>query len=168
MADTKIIGLGDETEYYDPWYDGYLVMEKFQASVTAEIHSLRMLIGSASGSANLGIYADSAGSPGSLLGTSGSFDCTSTGWKTLTISSINVTQSAYYWLSLATTSGAGLRRDVGSAPTLYKYTGDLTMPDPAGTGYSSYAAHIAVAAWGAEASSGSIIPILTLYRQRRI
>ena len=72
------------------------------------------------------------------------------GWNDITITSTTVVTGNYYWLSYITDSAISYYQAV--AGTLrYKITpySSFTFPNPAGTGFSSYATSVGlVAGWG--------------------
>ena len=83
---------------------------KFQAVASSIIQSISAYMrGSGAGEhAQLCVYADNSGVPGSLLGSSAGFSVTADGWQTAAVN-IPVTNGQYIWLAFAVDSDALLQ-----------------------------------------------------------
>jgi hypothetical protein len=118
----------------------YVVMTKFQAAYTGRVEEIHLRVkASTSGNVTLGVYADSSGSPGALLATTASTLVSSDSERYLTIaltSSLAVTYGTYYWIAFnSDVSIVGAR--VETSTRRYKAYAYASLPDPAGSGYSS-------------------------------
>lgn len=103
----------------------------------------------------LGIYADSAGSPGALLLDAGEITNPVTGWNTISGLSLAVTNGTYYWLAFNQDYASGADIYVDTTITNRDYIssayGALPNPfgTPGGTGQSDICMRAGVTAGGA-------------------
>ena len=168
MTDVNLVG-SDQTTYDFGEGQNYFILNRWQASKTGTLSSIR-LYSAGSGNVKVAIYSDNAGSPNALIGSATS--SVSSGVNTIAISgSPTITSGAYYWLGFASDANTVGGFTLSGASMKYKsaYYPTFTIPDPAGTGFSSQSnwAHC-MAAMGAEAAAGIAIPvIMNQYRQRR-
>jgi len=93
--------------------------EAFQASAVGcgTVASITMYLdaGSTAGKVTVGIYADSGGHPGILLGQGGSTQLVPNAWNTISISPVSVTTGTKYWIAILGTQSGTLRfRDAKS------------------------------------------------------
>lgn len=103
-----LVGTLTATGSDDFFNNGDLAMEKYTAVATgtATTMSATLTANGASQTA-LGIYADSAGSPGTLLGsTSAATTTTGTNTRTLT-ASVDIVSGTAYWLAVLCSGGVG-------------------------------------------------------------
>jgi len=91
---------------------------RFSATRTESINKLKAYIYTSTGTANVKamLYADSAGAPTSLLGTSNEVSVgTTPSWVEFTFSTpISVTSGTYYWLTLITSATIVINSDAGT------------------------------------------------------
>ena len=109
-----------------------------------------LLKASGSGNVKVAIYADTSGSPGALLSIASGGTSVSTGWNSIGIPSISVTNGAYYWLAFD--SDVGLVCLKVSPGLIYWKTAPystFTFPSQAGSGFSQTSVYTGlIAGWG--------------------
>lgn len=85
------------------------------------------LTGSVSGTAQLGVYADSSGSPAALLAATATFGAV-TGWQTVnTTSNPTITAGAVVWMGAVDTVSDGTLADANSGFTLYSGASSVSV-----------------------------------------
>ena len=155
----KLIGANDATTF-DNDAPNYLLIDKFTAEATGNINQIRIKCGS-SGNVKVAIYADSSGEPGALLNANNTSTPVVTGWNQISITLTPVTAGTAYWLACisdprcvgyVTPGGIGRYK----AAT---YSG-FSFPNPAGSGFSSWAGYHLIAGWSTT-GGGVIAPIVT-------
>lgn len=153
MTDIKLLG-NDDLSWAAVWASNYLVMQQFTAGASGTLKSIRIRT---TGNANVvvAIYADSSGSPGSLLVSSASTAVVS-GWNTITVPDQAIVSGTVYWLAMDSDTTIASRITTTNVITKYKsatYSG-FSFPNPAGTGFSTYTTrNLAIAGWGEEAGA---------------
>ena len=116
---------------------------------------------SPTGTARLGIYADSAGSPGALLLDAGEVALGS-GWISISGLSLEVTAGTYYWLAYKQSAANGTRRDTGGPAdsNVWLSAGYGALPDPFGTPAGSDANRYVMRATVTAAGASITYPML--------
>lgn len=93
-ATTTNVALIENTLYFEPFYSA--------ASATFDRIGINVTTAQATGAARLGIYQrGSNGLPGALVLDAGTIDCTTTGFKEITISQA-LADDIFYWLAVVT------------------------------------------------------------------
>src|SRR5262249_38122098 len=92
------------------------IAEAFPATATAsgQVGSINVFLDAASASTkvDVGIYADSAGHPGTLLTQGNSTQLHPGTWNTFTVPAVNLTSGTAYWITiLGVTGGVPMFRD---------------------------------------------------------
>jgi hypothetical protein len=150
MATGKLIG-SDDTAVDISAAANYIVMWKFTALVTGLCSEIKVKCGG-SGNVKAGIYADSGGSPASLLAVNNSGQACLAGWNTITLSSpCLLTEGVDYHLAGISDAQIIGCDNVGSG-AYYKYKASpyaSGLPNPAGSGYSDSSVYRGIiAGWG--------------------
>jgi hypothetical protein len=114
----------------------YSIWSKFTATFSGTIDRIKVY-SRANGNMKVGLYADSAGTPGARLGYNDTGQaCALNQWNTLTISATSIVAGTSYWLVyIFDTQGTGSHTGVNSGGTRkYKAAtySSWTFPDPAG------------------------------------
>jgi hypothetical protein len=128
-----------------------LMLFRFQAVATGNVSEIRVKGHGSGGHAKVGIYADSGGSPTSLLGYNNNNNATSSGWTTIILNTpVAVTAGTYYWLGIATneTDTIGYSSVTGGTLKYKTGWGFANMPDPAGSGFVNATDYGLIAGWG--------------------
>ena len=112
---TTVLGyntIGSSTDSSD---QNFINATKFTASATGTISQLYSYIASADTSPNnkaqMAIYADNAGSPGTLLSSSGDVALTGAAWNTFSIAPVSITSGTVYWLGYNTNSSSNSKNN---------------------------------------------------------
>ncbi|MHB8086400.1 MAG: hypothetical protein ACYDHZ_11295, partial [Dehalococcoidia bacterium] len=102
-----------------------------------------------SANVKVAIYADSGGTPGSLITTNNSSTPVVSGWNTIAITSTPVTSGTTYWLAFNSDQTV-VNRNAGAANQWYWKTMPFSnsFPDPAGSGFSITPHYTLMAGWG--------------------
>lgn len=117
----------------DTFLSGDLAGHSYVASATGVLATLTYLVSSATYTTlQLGVYADSAGAPGSRLAVSNTTSNTSAGNKVLTMTtSITLTNGVTYWLAVLPLGGQTVHNTVASG-TYKGHVGETALQDPFG------------------------------------
>jgi hypothetical protein len=156
MADTLIVGSSGSggTSYCA---DSFIYLTKFTAvkNCADVIHFRVQSANSCSG--KIMVYADNAGEPGALIHANNTSQSIVSGENILTITSSAIVSGTAYWLGIVVNTGSCVQRYATGGTTRGKSAGayaDFTAPDPAGSGYTSYAYEPFISLWGEETTSG--------------
>jgi hypothetical protein len=108
---SSVLGYNSIGGSTDSSNSNFINATKFTASSTGTITNLYAYVASPIGSnpnnqAQMGIYADNSGTPGTLLASSSSITLTGNTWNAFTISPLSVTNGTVYWLAY-NTNGTG-------------------------------------------------------------
>ena len=154
MTDVKLIG-NDDNGGTTVLTANYVVMQRFQAVSAGQLAYIKIKCGN-SVNAIVGLYADSGGNPAALLATSSPKACI-TGWNTLTIT-YSIASGTYYWLAINTDAAQLLCKNSSGLTLLFKSLPFANgIPNPAGTGYTTYSTlDLQVSGWAVGASGGLI------------
>ena len=133
----------------------YLLLTRWMATASGNLNQVRVKCG-APGNVKVAIYADSAGSPGALLGANNSGQAVVSGWNTINLSApASVTSSTAYWLAFISDSSC-VNYVAGSGTLAYKPAAySSSFPDPAGTVSAAEAYYSICQGWGT-------LPVLTI------
>jgi hypothetical protein len=150
MATAKLFGadVGDTITVYAG--NNYICATKFTCDYTGSVTEIRIRVGG-SGNVKVGLYADDSDNPGTLLASSGS-TAVSIGWNIISVTPVNVTYGAAYWLAFNTDTLnlAGAKTDAGRRYQYKALTFSNPFPDPGGSGWTAPNGYKGIeAAWGA-------------------
>ena len=120
-----------------PFSSAFMLQRVLAASNTA-ITRIKVKLAIGACNVRVGIYADSAGEPGAILGQSDRF-AVAGGATTITLRRpVMIASGTYYWIATEPSDGINLLSAPGSGPIRYKAgSGANDFPDPAGVGFST-------------------------------
>jgi beta-glucanase (GH16 family) len=151
--------IGDQTVEAVPDSNSPGGAEAFQSKAfgTGTVSSLVVYVDGASGATQLsaGIYADSGGSPGSLLSLGSSTTIKSAAWNTIPIPPANVIAGTTYWIAILGTGGTLRFRDGSGCTSVSSAQTNLTTLPSNWTTGSSWPS-CPLSAYGV--STGSSVP----------
>ncbi len=129
-----------------------ILMTKYTASATGGATEIKLrVMASVAGNVTIGIYADSAGAPAALLGTSSSTAVSSGAEREITIAllaEVQITSGTAYWVAFNSSANIVAAK---SEVAVRKYKGAAygALPDPAGAGYTDETTYTDVTSiWG--------------------
>ncbi len=127
---------------------GNITMTQFTAEETGNVTEIRVKVG---GNVNVkvGIYADSGGEPAALLASNQVGQASTVGWNTIPMTSLAVIKDTVYWIAENSDASQVRFRNEGLEEVRFKvlaYGG--AWPNPAGGGYNTTEATVAIAGWG--------------------
>ena len=155
MANVQLVGLTDQIGN-ENFSANYLGMNKFTANLTGTVKEIRLRM-RGNGNVKVGIYADSAGSPTTLLASVGSTAVT-TGINTITIANVNIVKGVAYWLAMNTDVANTIGQISSGGTQLYiALTFALSFPNPAGAGYTPNTTTLVMQGWGIETIGGAFL-----------
>ena len=145
----KLVGADDSTA--TPIGTACNTLCRFQAGTTGTITEFKIKC-TAAGQAKVAIYADDSGSPGARLAYNNTAQDTVVGWNTLSIPSLAITSSSYYWLAVANNTNGVACYNSAVAGTV-KYNSPIafstfSFPDSAGSFSFSWNKEMLFAGWG--------------------
>ena len=169
MTNVLLVGTED-TEWDSGSAADRFRMSRFQAVKSGTAKTLKHYTGLGQGRCKLAIYADSSGSPGALLASTGEIraDAFKT-WFEASISDVSIVSGTYYWLAWITDYGSivALHLSTGTNKSRSETYSTFSYPNPAGS-LDAYANQGIVACMGEESAGGSIVPLLVQDRRRRV
>ena len=125
-------------------------LERFAATATGNLNKIKVKVG-ASSNVKVAIYADSNGSPSTLLAAVNTDSPVTAGWNSITISpSVPVTSGTYYWLGVVS-SAYNVCYTASSASNIWKTVtySSWTFPNSAGSGWNTQPGYTYfLSAWG--------------------
>jgi len=139
IGGSKLIGADDATATANQ-YSNYFILDSWAATNTGNVTQIRIKCG-ASGNVKVAIYADNAGQPGPLLNAVNTSTPVTTGWNTINITSTAITSGTNYWLAFISDSYCVSYVTSYGRNRVYREVsyGTFTFPNPAGSGFFSYA-----------------------------
>ena len=122
----------------------YLLLNKATLSVSGTLTGISFYCLALGANVKVGIYADSSGSPGSLLVGPITQNSCASGWNTVSASASLA--AGDYWLAGSTDTNGGLGEVSGDTGTMWYKAFSFTSswPNPAGGGYTSYSRRNAI------------------------
>jgi hypothetical protein len=145
----KLLGMDDATAI-GTGGAGYIIIDRFLAGSSGTLVQIRLKC-TASGTVKVALYADNAGSPGSLLMANNTPASVVAGWNTITLTSpVSVTAGTYYWIAFNSSSSCvGYASSTGGALLYRAFSFASDFPSSAGTGFTTAAnLHSLTAGWG--------------------
>lgn len=151
MATIKLIGT--DTVYTKNSAANYIEVNKYTADFTGTITEIHIR-SAVSGNIKVGIYANSSGAPGALIGANNIGTAGTAGqWNIISLPATPVVSGTIYWLAIITDiTGAHVQSINPNIPL-----GDIKvkssayssgLPDPAGTGYTNSDVALSLAGYG--------------------
>lgn len=119
-------------DFTDSGNAGFAVAQKITLSVTASLVSLSFFVTTVAGQVNLGIYSDSSGQPGALLGSTGLFT-PSTGFNTKPLALASLAPGDYWLAHSPTSNGLNYQGFNTGGTNAFRSTTAGNLPNPYGT-----------------------------------
>jgi hypothetical protein len=114
----------------------------------------------------VGVRADNAGEPGTLMGYNNTAQAVVAGWNSLSVSGNNIVSGSYYWLLIVCQFGLAMREVTGGT-SRYKAIADYAtyeFPTDPETWDASASHLFSIGLWG---EAGGIIPQAYYYMNQR-
>jgi len=141
-----------------------VTLQRFQAAATGNVSQIRVKASSSS-NVKVAIYADSSGSPSTLLAANNTGTAVTAGWNPVTITTTAVTAGSYYWLAVVSSTYNICYMTTPSASSLWQTNNYATWsyPSSPGSGWNTQAGYTYfMAAWGSTAAPPShTLPAVT-------